>query len=75
MASAAKRVSPLVPQTGLSREAIAESLFIVVPQWFGGTLSELTDVELADAEKLQWKSTPRRNGPSSLSDMILPSTV
>lgn len=52
VASAQKRVSPLVRQTGLSREAIVERLFASFREQFGGTVSELTAAELAEAEEL-----------------------
>ncbi|MEO2091135.1 MAG: biotin/lipoate A/B protein ligase family protein [Gemmataceae bacterium] len=52
VASAAKRVSPLVRQTGLSREAIVAHLFEAFQSRFGGTVSELTAGELAEAERL-----------------------
>jgi len=52
VASAAKRVSPLVQQTGRSREAIVDHLFRSFQSEFGGTLSQLTPDELADAEAL-----------------------
>lgn len=51
-ASAAKRVSPLVRQTGLSREAIVEALFRGFQTDFGGTEDHLTDEELAAADVL-----------------------
>jgi lipoate-protein ligase A len=50
--SAAKRVSPLVRQTGLAREAIATHLFKSFQRLFGGTLSELTERELGEAHDL-----------------------
>jgi lipoate-protein ligase A len=50
--SAAKRVSPLVHQTGLAREAIVDHLFHAFRSAFGGTLSELSESELRDAETL-----------------------
>jgi lipoate-protein ligase A len=50
--SAAKRVSPLVRQTGLAREAIADHLFGSFRRRFGGTPDELTADELAAAEAL-----------------------
>jgi lipoate---protein ligase len=52
VASAAKRVSPLVRQTGLSREAIVNHLFDSFRKRFGGIVSELTAEELNAAEKL-----------------------
>lgn len=52
VASAQKRVSPLVRQTGLSREAIVTRLFASFREQFGGTVSELTAGELAAAEQL-----------------------
>lgn len=51
-ASAAKRVSPLVRQTGLSREAIVESLRASFVARFGGTPGELSADELAAAATL-----------------------
>jgi lipoate---protein ligase len=51
-ASAAKRVSPLVRQTGLSREAIVASLFESFRTRFGGTLSQVTAEELQAAQSL-----------------------
>jgi lipoate-protein ligase A len=52
VASAQKRVSPLVRQTGLSRDAIVASLFDAFRRQFGGTVDELTTDELATAERL-----------------------
>jgi lipoate-protein ligase A len=52
VASAAKRVSPLVRQTGLSREAIVAHLFESFRSRFGGAASELTAEELAAADRL-----------------------
>jgi lipoate-protein ligase A len=52
VASAQKRVSPLVRQTGLSREAIVGKLFDSFQQQFGGTVSELAAEELAAAGEL-----------------------
>jgi lipoate-protein ligase A len=52
VASAAKRVSPLVRQTGLSREEIVAHLFDSFRSRFGGTVSELTAEELAAADRL-----------------------
>lgn len=52
IASAAKRVSPLVRQTGLSREAIVESLFQHFQQRFGGIEETLRMEELQAAEQL-----------------------
>jgi lipoate---protein ligase len=49
--SAAKRVSPLVRQTGLSREAIVERLFTNFQNRFGGVVSSVTDDELREAEE------------------------
>lgn len=51
-ASAAKRVSPLVRQTGLSREAIVRSLFEHFRAAFGGSAGELTADELAAGDRL-----------------------
>jgi len=50
--SARKRVSPLVRQTGLAREAIVAHLFESFRRRFGGTAGELTADELAAAESL-----------------------
>src|SRR5581483_10659376 len=50
--SAAKRVSPLVRQTGLPREAIVRHLFETFRATFGGELDEVTAEELAAAERL-----------------------
>jgi lipoate---protein ligase len=50
--SAAKRVSPLVRQTGLDRSAVVEHLFDTFHLRFGGMVSELTPDELAEAETL-----------------------
>ncbi len=52
VASAQKRVSPLVRQTGLSREEIVNRLFESFRQQFGGTVSQLTSEELAAAGEL-----------------------
>lgn len=52
VSSAAKRVSPLVRQTGLSREAIVQHLFDAFQARFGGTISELNLSEIKEAEKL-----------------------
>lgn len=52
VSSAAKRVSPLVNQTGMTRQAIATHLFDFFQRSFGGSLSELSDDELQDAERL-----------------------
>jgi lipoate-protein ligase A len=52
VASAAKRVSPLVRQTGLPREAIVAHLFESFRSRFGGLVGELTGEELAAAERL-----------------------
>ena len=51
-ASAAKSVSPLVRQTGLSRDAIVEGLRAGFVARFGGTASALTPDELASADAL-----------------------
>jgi lipoate-protein ligase A len=51
-ASAAKRVSPLVRQTGLGRAEIVAHLFGHFQGTFGGTVGELTAAELAAAERL-----------------------
>ena len=51
-ASAAKRVSPLVRQTGLSRTAIVDALFRGFQAAFGGTVDRLTHDELAAAAEL-----------------------
>ncbi len=50
--SAAKRVSPLVRQTGLPREEIVRHLFETFRAAFGGEPDELTAEELAHAEQL-----------------------
>lgn len=52
VASAQKRVSPLVRQTGLSREAIVNRLFDSFREQFGGTVSTLNAEELTAAEGL-----------------------
>jgi lipoate---protein ligase len=52
VSSAQKRVSPLVRQTGRSREEIVHHLFDSFRSRFGGTLGELTADELAAAERL-----------------------
>jgi lipoate-protein ligase A len=52
VASASKRVSPLVRQTGKPRGEIVEYLFHSFKNRFGGTLDELTHEELATAERL-----------------------
>ena len=51
-ASAAKRVSPLVRQTGLSRETIVGKLLAHFVATFGGTVGELTAAEVRAAEAL-----------------------
>ena len=51
-ASASKRVSPLVRQTGLSREAVAESLLRHFRDTFGGIPDDVHADELAAAEVL-----------------------
>lgn len=51
-ASAAKRVSPLVRQTGLSRNAIAGHLYDHFHGAFGGDADEVNADELAEAERL-----------------------
>ena len=51
-ASAAKCVSPLARQTGLSREAVVEALRAGFVARYGGTASELSPDELAAAEAL-----------------------
>ncbi len=51
-ASASKRVSPLVRQTGLSREAVAASLLRHFRDTFGGSDDEVSADELAAAEVL-----------------------
>ena len=51
-ASAAKRVSPLVRQTGLPRDTIAGHLFEYFHATFGGAPDEVTTEELAEAERL-----------------------
>lgn len=50
--SAAKRVSPLVRQTGLPREAIVTALLGTFRERFGGTVEALTPDELAVGEAL-----------------------
>jgi len=52
IASAAKRVSPLVRQTGLSREAIVAVLFGHFQQRFGGKVEALREDEMQAAEQL-----------------------
>ena len=52
VASAQKRVSPLVRQTGLSREDIVAHLFAAFQRRFGGTVDALSAAELAAAEAL-----------------------
>jgi lipoate-protein ligase A len=52
VASAAKRVSPLVRQTGLSREAIVEVLVSQFMKHIGGTLEQLTEQELQAGQLL-----------------------
>jgi lipoate-protein ligase A len=52
VASAQKRVSPLVRQTGLARDAIVERLFDSFRSRFGGTVSKLSVEELAAANVL-----------------------
>jgi lipoate-protein ligase A len=51
-ASASKRVSPLVRQTGLSREAIVAALQAGFQAAYGGELDAVTAEELAEAERL-----------------------
>lgn len=51
-ASAAKRVSPLVRQTGLPRDAIAGHLYEHFRTAFGGVADGVTADELAEAERL-----------------------
>ncbi len=51
-ASAAKRVSPLVRQTGLAREAIVEHLLKAFQTQFGGRLDGISDAEMLEADKL-----------------------
>jgi lipoate-protein ligase A len=53
VSSAQKRVSPLVRQTGLAREAIVSTLFDSFRQQFGGTVSRLTSEELSAAGELE----------------------
>lgn len=50
--SAQKRVSPLVLQTGKSREGIVTHLFDSFRNRFGGTISPLTVEERAEADRL-----------------------
>lgn len=52
ISSAAKRVSPLVRQTGLPREAIVESLFDHFQMRFGGSVEKLRMDEVTAAEHL-----------------------
>jgi lipoate---protein ligase len=52
VASAQKRVSPLVRQTGRGREAVVEHLFASFRRRYGGTTVALTADELAAAEQL-----------------------
>lgn len=52
IASAAKRVSPLVRQTGLSREAIVAALFGHFQKQFGGEVDALSLEEIQAAEEL-----------------------
>jgi lipoate---protein ligase len=52
VASASKRVSPLVRQTGKPRAEIVEHLFHSFKERFGGTVDELTPEELSAAERL-----------------------
>jgi lipoate-protein ligase A len=52
VASAAKRVSPLVRQTGLPRNAIVAALQQAFQERFGGILDELTPIEMRAAEGL-----------------------
>jgi lipoate-protein ligase A len=50
--SAAKRVSPLVRQTGLTREEIVGRLFAHFQESFGGTVDGLTPAEMMAADRL-----------------------
>jgi lipoate-protein ligase A len=50
--SAAKRVSPLVRQTGRSRDEIVRHLYETFRTTFGGEADEVTPEEMADAERL-----------------------
>jgi lipoate---protein ligase len=52
VASASKRVSPLVQQTQMCRELIVEHLYKCFKARFGGTADALTAAELAAAEEL-----------------------
>lgn len=52
ISSAQKRVSPLVLQTGKSREEIVRHLFQSFQRRFGGSIRTLTDNELSAAENL-----------------------
>lgn len=52
IASAAKRVSPLVRQTGLTREAIVSALFEHFQSRYGGRVEQLREDELRQAEEL-----------------------
>lgn len=50
VASAQKRVSPLVSQTGKSREEIVNHLFQSFRKHYGGEISEITSEERAEAD-------------------------
>lgn len=50
--SAAKRVSPLARQTGLSREAIVTALLEHFHERYGGTMESLRNIELSMANEL-----------------------
>mgnify|MGYP001946092499 CR=1 FL=1 len=50
--SANKRVDPLRSQTGMSREAVLESLLDFFARKYDATRSELTEEELAEARRL-----------------------
>ena len=52
VSSAAKRVSPLVKQTGLARDEIVRRLMESFRARFGGTVSALSAAELAAADEL-----------------------
>ncbi|HQR43161.1 MAG TPA: biotin/lipoate A/B protein ligase family protein [Gemmatales bacterium] len=52
IASAAKRVSPIVRQTGLAREEVVARLFASFQQRFGGEVSSLRNEEMQEAEQL-----------------------
>ncbi len=55
IASAAKRVSPLVRQTGKSREEVVQHLFSYFQTHFGGDVQALHPAEMEQAEELVQK--------------------